>query len=135
MVYTSATPLGPYQPAGEVNTAPGGLPTVPCQQQGVTVLGGSASAAAPPQLMWSGERWQQAPDGRKEHDPQAWVRHRPAASSAPAHTSLCTVHTLRRARSGSDQPQLPGQANFGLEISVFSVIFYIAFTCSTGVWG
>ena len=24
-------------------------------------------------VMWSGDAWQQAPDNRKEHDPQWWV--------------------------------------------------------------
>jgi hypothetical protein len=24
-------------------------------------------------LMWSGDAWQQAPDDRKQHDPQWWV--------------------------------------------------------------
>ena len=24
-------------------------------------------------IMWAGDGWQQAPDGRKDHDPQWWV--------------------------------------------------------------
>ena len=52
--------------------------TVPGQQQGVTALPGGASKSSLPGceggvMMWSGDAWQHAPDGRKEHDPQWWV--------------------------------------------------------------
>jgi hypothetical protein len=51
---------------------------LPCQQQGVTSMG-SSKLAQPPAgceggaILWSGDAWQQAPDDRKQHDPQWWV--------------------------------------------------------------
>ena len=90
MAYSAAHPLGPYTPMAEINTkarppppppprfsgtaapstpaptqapAMAGRYTVPCQQQGVTVIGGGSGAPALPAFMWSGERWQQSPDG------------------------------------------------------------------------
>ena len=50
---------------------------MPCQQQGVTPI--AHKLAAPVDgceggyVLWSGDGWQQAPDDRKEHDPQWWV--------------------------------------------------------------
>ena len=51
---------------------------LPCQQQGVTSMGGSKLAQPPAgceggAILWSGDAWQQAPDDRKQHDPQWWV--------------------------------------------------------------
>eukprot|EP00037_Helgoeca_nana_P020891 m.208992 g.208992 ORF g.208992 m.208992 type:complete len:568 (+) comp25436_c0_seq1:84-1787(+) len=50
---------------------------LPTQQQGVTPML-QQLAAPPPEcgggfVMWSGDAWQQAPDDRKQHDPQWWV--------------------------------------------------------------
>jgi hypothetical protein len=76
-VYTSTAAMGPWSMANEINTQPSGGRnyTLPCQQQGVTVLGsGKKDGHGFAQLMWSGDRWQQSPDGRKEHDPQMWIR-------------------------------------------------------------
>ena len=54
--------------------------TVPGQQQGVTTLPVSAkppvgvpTACEGGMMMWSGDAWQHAPDGQKQHDPQVWV--------------------------------------------------------------
>ena len=49
---------------------------VPAQQQGVTtgvLLASPIEGCDGSVFMWSGDAWQQAPDGRKEHDPQWWV--------------------------------------------------------------
>ena len=51
---------------------------LPCQQQGVTSLGNSklkqpTAACDGGVILWSGDAWQQAPDDRKQHDPQWWV--------------------------------------------------------------
>ena len=50
---------------------------VPSQQQGVTAvplrLATPIDGCDGDVMMWSGDAWQQAPDGRKEHDPQWWV--------------------------------------------------------------
>ena len=77
MLYTAPAPLGPYTVRRELNPVvdpESGALAIPSQQQGVTVIrGGPGQSNLSLQLMWSGERWQQAPDGRKEHDPQAWV--------------------------------------------------------------
>ena len=77
MQYTATSPLGPYTMRCELNPVvdpESGALAIPSQQQGVTAIHsepGQSNGSV--QLMWSGERWQQAPDGRKEHDPQAWV--------------------------------------------------------------
>jgi hypothetical protein len=50
---------------------------MPCQQQGVTPIPQKMSKPYPGceggYVLWSGDGWQQAPDDRKEHDPQWWV--------------------------------------------------------------
>ena len=51
---------------------------MPTQQQSVTPVAFAMAAAPTPGceggfVMWSGDAWQQAPDDRKEHDPQWWV--------------------------------------------------------------
>ena len=51
---------------------------LPCQQQGVTPIGSSklaqpAAGCDGGVMLWSGDAWQQAPDDRKQHDPQWWV--------------------------------------------------------------
>ena len=53
---------------------------LPTQQQGVTPLIPTDKPMGPVvpgceggMLMWSGDAWQQAPDDRKQHDPQWWV--------------------------------------------------------------
>ena len=53
---------------------------LPTAQQGVTPLPPAVRSSQPPakgceggMVMWSGDAWQQAPDDRKEHDPQWWV--------------------------------------------------------------
>jgi len=73
LVFTASHPLGPYTQQGEINPMVNGSYILPTQQQGVTVIGRSKGQDGDPQMMWSGERWQQSPDGQKEHDPQAWV--------------------------------------------------------------
>ena len=50
---------------------------LPCQQQGVTSIGTSKLVQPPAAcdggvILWSGDAWQQAPDDRKQHDPQVW---------------------------------------------------------------
>jgi hypothetical protein len=50
---------------------------LPCQQQGVTSIGNSklvqpSAACGGGVILWSGDAWQQAPDDRKQHDPQVW---------------------------------------------------------------
>ena len=72
VLYTAPAALGPYTMQREMNPVQkDGKLALPCQQQGVSALPGANGTDV--QLMWSGERWQQSPDGRKEHDPQAWV--------------------------------------------------------------
>ena len=66
MLYTAPSPLGPFTMRHELNPTIKGKLEMPCQQQGVTAIRGTGAGL---QLMWTGERWQQAPDGRKEHDP------------------------------------------------------------------
>ena len=80
MLYTSTSALGPFTLRHELNPVvdkESGKLTLPCQQQGITAIHGGPDRGdgteVALQLMWSGERWQQSPDGRKEHDPQAWV--------------------------------------------------------------
>ena len=51
---------------------------MPCQQQAVTptplkLKPGTRAGCEGGMLLWSGDAWQQAPDDRKQHDPQWWV--------------------------------------------------------------
>ena len=51
---------------------------MPCQQQAVTptpltLASGTRAGCEGGMLLWSGDAWQQAPDNRKQHDPQWWV--------------------------------------------------------------
>ena len=51
---------------------------MPSQQQAVTpttltLAPGTRAGCEGGVLLWSGDAWQQAPDDRKQHDPQWWV--------------------------------------------------------------
>jgi hypothetical protein len=83
-VHVADAPMGPYRngsrsinPSVRNHTIPGWSVwdefTVPCQQAGVVQVRGSRDAHGEPLIMWLGDAWQQAPDGRKDHDPQWWV--------------------------------------------------------------
>lgn len=81
---------GPYTYVGDINPlfavhpyvpAPGKPPsvwheyTMPCQQSGFAVLPNMLDSHGLPVVMWQGDGWQQAPDGRKDHDPQVLSTH------------------------------------------------------------
>ena len=84
-VFTSHSgPMGPFELQGSVNplvaTHPYGNGTkvwheyaLPCQQAHVAALPFAKDEHGEAQLVWIGDGWQQAPDGRKDHDPQFWV--------------------------------------------------------------
>jgi hypothetical protein len=66
---------------------------MPCQQQGVTPIAHklvkTVKGCEGGYLMWSGDGWQQAPDNRKEHDPQWWV---PLCFDAAGNIQNLTAH-------------------------------------------
>ena len=79
------TPKGPYTYVGDINPlfavhpyvpTPGKPPsvwheyTMPCQQSGFAVLPNMVDEHGHNVIMWQGDGWQQASDGRKDHDPQ-----------------------------------------------------------------
>ena len=84
-VYASRTgPMGPYELQGSVNPLFAVHPygnatktwheyTLPCQQAHVAALPYAKDEHGEAQLVWVGDGWQQAQDGRKDHDPQFWV--------------------------------------------------------------
>ena len=64
-VFTASHPLGPYkaQASGPID------PTIAAQQ---TDIASYVDSAGVEQFLWIGDRWQQAPDHIKGHDPTYW---------------------------------------------------------------
>jgi hypothetical protein len=66
---------------------------MPCQQQAASPI--AHKMVTPPKgceggyVVWSGDGWQQAPDNRKEHDPQWWV---PLCFDAAGNIQNLTAH-------------------------------------------
>jgi hypothetical protein len=101
-VYVADTPMGPWTLSKSINplfAVHTYLPpahsywheyTLPCQQAGVLTLHGARDAHGEALVMWIGDGWQQAPDARKEHDPQWWAVLRFDAGG--------TIQNLTRAR-------------------------------------
>jgi hypothetical protein len=76
IVFTAASPLGPFTEHGQVGRYANKTSITKAQQNFViTVPTTSGAEGGPPSYsyLWTGDRWQSAPDGLKDHDWQTWL--------------------------------------------------------------
>ena len=95
VVHTASTPLGPWKTWSQIGADTNGSSIPKAQQRSILEYRRLASPhnSAPkpahgvePILIWQGNRWQSAPDGKKDHDFATWLplKFHPATASQPA---------------------------------------------------
>jgi len=69
-VLTALSPMGPWTERGEVGRYANGTSISRAQMNFVIPVVGSAGQVT---YVWTGDRWQSAPDRLKDHDFQTWL--------------------------------------------------------------
>ena len=84
--FTAAKPLGPWSQRGQIGRYPNGSSVPRAQQNFVIPVPGSEGETT---YLWTGDRWQSAPDGLKDHDLQSWL---PLEFESDRSASGCAGH-------------------------------------------
>lgn len=68
--FTASSPLGPFVEHEQVGRYPNKTSVTKAQQNFVITVPGAGGKST---FLWTGDRWQSAPDGLKDHDFQTWL--------------------------------------------------------------